>query len=104
MKSARISWDLPTTRSNGEAQDPALLDYVEVGFSADLGQTFTTFGQILASVSPQETVIPDLVDGDYVVRLQVFDVDGLESALVDTAFNIDTSVPGAVTNVVVTLE
>lgn len=100
-QSALITWDLPTTRSNGNAQDPALLVQVNVGFSADLGANFTVFPPVDAQ-GVQELLIPDLVDGEYIVRLSVSDGNGV-GADVDTSFVIDTSLPGTVTNVVVAL-
>jgi hypothetical protein len=100
---AVITWGLPTTRDNGSAQDPAGLDYVDVSFSADLGANFVGLSNVPAT-DPQTVTIPDLVDGDYVIRLQVFDKGGKAGAAVDTSFLIDTSVPGVVTNVVVDLQ
>ena len=101
-QTANISWDLPTTRNNGQPQDPAQLDFVTVDFSADLGANFVTLGQVPAT-DPQVLVIPDLVDGDYIVRLTVTDLQGKSGQSVDTPFLIDTSAPGIVTNVVVGL-
>lgn len=101
-QTANITWTLPTTRSNGSPQDPALLDAVVLSFSADLGANFVTLDTVLAT-DPQTLAIPDLVDGDYIVRLVVRDSQLRVGAPVDTAFLIDTSLPGAVTDVVVEL-
>ncbi len=101
-QTATITWVLPTTRSDGKPQDPLQLDYVSVDFSADLGTTFVGLLNVPAA-DPQVMVIPDLVDGDYIVRLTVYDLDGKLGASVDTPFLIDTSVPGSVTSVVVAL-
>lgn len=102
MTTAIITWALPTVRSDGSPQDPNLLDFVATGFSADGGANFTDFGNILSG-DEQKLTIPDLVDGGYIVRLQVFDTDGKFGVTVDTAIAISLSNPGAVTNVVVDL-
>ena len=102
-KSVRTTWDLPTKRESGRDLDPATLAGVDVGFSADDGANFVS----LAPVAPadiQESFIPDLVDGDYIIRLEVRDLEGAVGVAVDTGFFIDTSAPGVVQNVVVVLE
>jgi len=101
-QTATVTWNLPTTRSNGAAQDPAELDAVVVSFSADLGANFVELDTVFAT-DPQTISVPDLVDGDYIVRLVVRDLDLKVGAPVDTPFVIDTSLPGTVTNVVVDL-
>lgn len=101
-QTANITYTLPTTRDNGAPQDPALLDAVLVSFSADLGANFVALDTIPAD-EPSVASIPDLVDGDYIVRLEVRDLDLKVGLPVDTPFVIDTSLPGSVTNVEVTL-
>lgn len=101
-QTATITWDLPTTRESGADLDPSTLAGVDVSLSADLGVNFV----LLDTVTPaelQESIIPDLVDGDYIVRLAVRDLNGLVSVDVDTPFLIDTSAPSGVTNVAVAL-
>lgn len=102
VKTAVVTWQLPTSRESGGPLDIADIQHVEVSLSADLGVNFSILGNV-TPLAAQERTIPDLVDGDYVVRLVVVDVNGLRSANVDTSFLIDTSAPGTVTNVVVDL-
>lgn len=101
-QTATVTWDLPTTRVSGNPLDPATLVGVDVYLSADLGANFTLLNTV-APVDPQMLVVPDLVDGDYIVRLEVRDLDGQVSVAVDTSFLIDLSAPDGVTNVVVSL-
>lgn len=101
-KTANITWSLPTTRSNGKPQVLAELDYTVVSFSVNGGLDYAQLDQV-AAVATQGVTIPDLVDGDYGVRLRVYDDAGKFGADVDTLFVIDTSVPGAVTDVQITL-
>ena len=104
-QSAIITYVLPTTRSNGKPQDPAGLNYVAISLSADLGVNFTPLPSIVVGNPDGPTrTIPDLVDGDYVVRLIVVDNELKTGAPIDTPFVIDTSLPGTVTNVVVDLQ
>lgn len=102
MKTAVVTWDLPIARTSGNALDISEIAGIDISLSADLGVTFVLLGTLLAT-DLQERIIPDLVDGDYVVRLVVNLVTGEQSAGVDTPFLIDTSAPNNVTNVLVSL-
>ena len=102
MKTARITWNLPTVRASGGPLTVQELSGVRVEFSADQGANFVELITIPAT-DPQEHLIPDLEDGTWMVRLTVIDTDTQESLPVDTPFTIDSSAPGVVTNVVVQL-
>ena len=97
-----VSWTLPTTRVSGNPIDPNNLAGVDVSLSADGGVNFALTDTIIPT-DPQEVFFPDLVDGDYAVRLVVRLVSGQASAGVDTPFTLDTSVPNDVTDVTITL-
>lgn len=98
MKTAVITWDLPTPNKFGAA-----IESVGVFLSADLGSNFTFIEDVLAA-APQESINGDLATGDWIVKLVVKDVDGRTSPGVDTTFLVpDESPPGDVVNVVVTL-
>ena len=102
MKTALITWDLPTTRESGLPLDPADIQHVEVSLSADLGQNFG----VLDTVAPPtlELTVPDLEIGDWVTRLVVVDTAGRRSADFDVPFNVpDDTAPGTVVNVNVAL-
>ena len=101
-QTATVTWDLPTTRESGNPLDPATLAGTDVYLSADAGANFTLLNTV-DPVDPQTLIIPDLVDGDYIVRLEVRDLDGRVSVAVDTPFLIDLSAPSGVTNVAVVL-
>ena len=96
-----VAWDLPTTRESGNALDPALIAGVDVSLSADAGANFVLTDTVLPT-AVQEVLYPDLVDGDYVVRLVVRLTTGQVSVAVDTPVTLDTSAPSGVANVVVT--
>lgn len=96
-----LTWDLPTTRTSGNALDPALIAGVDVSISADAGANFTLTDTILPTAA-QEVVFPDLVDGDYSFRLVVRLTTGQVSSGVDTPVPLDTSAPENVANVQVT--
>ena len=98
-KTINITWDLPTVRESGNPLDPADILGVEVSLDAGAGFALAT---TLVPTDPQAWVFPDMVDGDYTVRLVVTGVDG-NSIPVDTAVLIDTSAPGSVVNVQVSL-
>jgi len=100
-KNVTVWWDLPTIRSNNEPQDPAGLSHTKVSFSADLGSTFVPLADVPSTDLPQEVFIPDLVDGDYIIRLAIVDILDLVGGNVDTPFKVDSSVPGLVQNVFV---
>jgi len=95
------TWDLPTTRTSGNALDPADIAGVDVSLSADGGVNFTLTDTVLPAAA-QTVVYPDLVDGDYAIRLVVRLVDGVQSAGVDTPFQLDTSAPNEVANIQIT--
>jgi len=96
-----VTWDLPTTRTSGRPLDPALLAGVDVSLSADGGVNFVLTDTILPA-DVQAVSFPDLVDGDYAIRLVVRLTDGLESAGVDTPIVLDTAAPEDVANIQVT--
>ena len=96
-----VTWNLPTTRVSGNPLDVALIAGVDVSLSADGGTNFVLTDTVLPTVT-QEVLYPDLVDGDYVIRLVVRLTTGQMSANVDTPVSLDTSAPMGVTNVVVT--
>lgn len=96
-----VSWDLPTTRTSGNPLDPALIAGVDVSLSADGGLNFTLTDTVLPTAA-QEVTYPDLVDGDYAVRLVVRLTTGQASAGVDTPFQLDTSAPADVANIQIT--
>ncbi len=98
VRTLTVTWDLPTTRTSGNPLDPSEISGVDVSFSAD-GTNFTGLGLNTGG----SVTIPDLIDGDWVVRLTVVDTEGRRSADVDVPVLIDTSAPGTVTNVNVTL-
>lgn len=98
-KTILVTWDLPTTRVSGNPLDPA--DILGVKVSIDAGAGFAFAGSMLPT-DPQQWIFPDMVDGDYVIRLEVTTALG-DSAPVDTAVQIDDSLASPVTNVVVTL-
>jgi hypothetical protein len=102
-KSAVVTWVLPTNRTSGRPLDLNEVAGVDVWFSADLGANFVILGTVPPG-NPQTRAIPDLVDGDYIVRLVVRMIGTLGVSLpVDTPFFIDTSAPRVVTAVNVTL-
>lgn len=96
-----VSWELPTTRTSGNPLDPALIAAVDVSLSADGGLNFTPTDTVLPTAT-QTVTYPDLVDGDYAVRLVVRLTTGQVSAGVDTPFQLDTSAPADVANVQIT--
>lgn len=100
MKTVQITWDLPTTRESGNPLDVLEIAGVDISLSADLGANFVLLGTVLPP-DVQERIIPDLVDGDYIIRLVVRTVGGEESSGVDVDVLIDTSAPLNVANVVV---
>ena len=98
-KTINISWDLPTTRVSGNPLDPSDILGVKVSLGAGAGFAFA--GSVLPT-DPQQWIFPDMVDGDYTIRLEVTTALG-DSVPVDTAVSIDDSLAGPVTNVVVNL-
>lgn len=100
-KNAVVSWDLPASRESGNPLPQSDIAHVAVSLSADQGANFG----FLENVSPPDVdhLIPDLEDGDWIVRLTVVDIEGVAGVEVDTSFVIDTSAPGPVTNVNVAL-
>lgn len=103
MKTARITWSLPTERESGNPLPVDDIVGVIVSLSADQGQNFGAIDTVVPG-GPQEAIAPDLEDGTWIVRLVVRDTDGNNGRPVDTPFEIDTSAPGQVTDVVVDLE
>jgi len=100
MKSATISWVLPLVRDDGEALDPADIDFVDVGMSADLGQTFGDLTQVLPT-DPQNVFVPDLEIGDWHFRFVVQDSKGDRSMEVFYVVSVpdERAAPGIVTDV-----
>lgn len=96
-----ITWDLPSTRTSGNALDPTDIAGVDVSLSADGGANFTLTDTILPS-DTQAVTYPDLVDGDYSIRLVVRLVAGQVSTGIDTPFILDTSDPENVANITIT--
>ncbi len=96
-----VTWDLPTERVSGNPLDPAEIAGVDVSLSADGGVNFTLTDTVIPA-DPQTVTYPDLVDGDYAVRLVVRLTGGEQSAGVDTPFQLDTSAPNDVANIQIT--
>lgn len=102
MKTALITWDLPTTRQSGLPLAITDIKHVEVLLSADLGATYG----LLDAVAPPVTQlsVPDLEVGEWRFRLVVVDTADRRSSNIDvTAIVPDESAPGTVTNVNITL-
>jgi hypothetical protein len=98
-KTINVSWVLPTTRVSGNPLDPADINGVEVHLDGGAGFVLAT------TVPPgdaQSWSFPDMVDGDYVIRLIVTSLFG-DSVPVDTPVVIDDSGPNPVTDVVIDL-
>ena len=95
-----VTWDLPTETKNGNPLDPSEVAGVEVSLSA--GGSFAVAGTVNPA-DPQTWTFPDLVDGNYVIRLVVLGSGVPDSGAVDTPVLVDSSGPGEVTNVQVTL-
>ena len=105
MKTAVVTWELPTTRVSGGPITLNEIAGVAVSLSADGGANFATLSNVLVP-NPMTITIPDLVDGDYIVRLVVVAKGGTRSANSETPFTVitaDNSPPGTVQNVVVGL-
>lgn len=102
MQTARVTWELPTEKDNGRPLDLDDIDRVEVLLSANQGQDFSALDPVRPE-DEQVSTIPDLEDGDWVVRLVVFDTRQRSGDNVDTPFTIDTAPPGTVKNVNVEL-
>lgn len=98
-KTITISWDLPTTRESGNPLE--LSDIIGVEVSINAGAGFAPASMVIPT-DPQVWVYPDMVDGDYTVRLVVVGIDG-NSTPVDTSVRVDTSNPSQPTNVQVSL-
>ena len=98
-KTINITWDLPTERASGKPLDPSELIGVEVSLNAGAGFALAT---TVPADETQAWVFPDMVDGDYTIRLVVKGTTG-DSAPVDTDVEVDTSAPGTVQNVQVSL-
>jgi hypothetical protein len=96
-----VSWDLPTARTSGNPLDPALIAAVDVSLSADAGANFVLTDTVVPA-NPQNVTYPDLVDGDYVIRLVVRLTTGQASSGLDTPLQLDTSAPENVANVQIT--
>ena len=103
--SAIVTWTLPTLRKSGRPIDLTKVAGIDVWFTAETipDPAFVILGTVATDVEQSRT-IPDLVDGDYIVRLVVRMIGaGGVSAPVDTPFFIDTSAPEGVTAVNVQL-
>ena len=97
-RTVTVTWDLPTETKNGNALDPAELAGVQVLLSA--GGSFASAG----TVTPGDTqtwTFPDLVDGNYVVRLVALGAGVPNGPEVDTPVVVDSSGPAGVQNVAI---
>lgn len=94
MATAKVVWGLPTVRSSGKPQDPALIAGVELAVSADGGATFTVTDVYPPAVL--EAVFTDLEPGTWFFRGVAIDTAGRRGpesvASVELA---DLSPPGA---------
>jgi hypothetical protein len=93
---ATVSWDLPTTRTDGKALPVDQIEATEVSLSADQGDNFTVLNNVLAPET--SLLIPDLTFGTWIVRLIVLDMGGRRSVAVDEQFVIEQAPPGPVEN------
>lgn len=100
---ATITWSLPEEDEDGHPFPVDKVAFTLVALSADGGANFGVLDPVPGSAEPV-TIIPDLEDGDWVVRLSVRGTNGRVGAHVDTLFTIDSSIPGAVQNVVVEVD
>ena len=99
-KSATVKWALPTTRTDGEALDPADIQGVEVSLAIAGAPS-----SVLNVVPPDtlELLVPDLEAGDWVFTLVCIDTDGLRGTAHSEPFTIPNEPPGPVTGVSVEL-
>ena len=103
MKTATITWSLPTTRESGLLLNVADIASVGLSLSADGGLNFSPLGEVL-STAVQEFVVADLAIGDWQVQLVVLDTSGRTSVPVVELFNVpDETPPGGVVGVLVSL-
>lgn len=107
MKTALVTWMLPTTRESGNPLPVAEI----AGTDVDLAVAPTTGAPVFTNLGtrmpppnvPQEWTIPDLAAGNWIVRLVLRTVDG-GSATTDTPFVVpDDSNPSPIVTVNVTL-
>lgn len=99
VRTVTLTWDLPTQTKNGNPLDPNELAGVEVYLSA--GGSFALAGTV-GTADAQTWTFPDLVDGDYVVRLVSMGSGVPDGPNVDTPVQVDSSGPAGVQNVVIT--
>lgn len=99
MAQVRLSWVLPSTRSNGVGMGPDEVHGVEIRMSADGGTNFGGAAWVLAT-EPQEFVVDNLVAGSYLFRMVVEDKDGRRSDSYDAPADV-LAAPSALADVTV---
>ena len=99
-----INWDLPLTRRDGGALLLDEIDRTEIEVSVDGGANFTTL-VIVQPDDAQTVMVPDAEVGEWHFRFFIFDTLGQAGVPHTEVVEVrDTSPPGAVINVQVTLD
>lgn len=101
MSNVRITWDLPQVGPNQAPLEEARVEGRVVGGPA----TFTSLGNPVAAIDPQEILLQDVAPGDWVYRVVIVDKQG-QTDLNPTAVSatVPFDPPGSATNIQVTIE
>jgi hypothetical protein len=102
MKTALLTWTLPTTRVDNSPLPISEIKHVEIFISADLGNTYTLLNTVAPSVT--QLTVPDLEVGEWRFRNTVVDTLDRRSSNADvTTVVVSDANPSPVTNFEVTL-
>ena len=97
MANVRLSYTLPSARTDGKALPISEIRHVSVFLSADNGANFAKVADV--PPSQNEYIQTDLEAGLWVFRLIVEDILGQKSSAVDKSVSIIPAVPNPVSNV-----